>query len=137
MSERTLSPSGEPVESSEQLAARHPALARPTAHLHALDEHGGELLRPLRVRGRLLREAQELPGGQPGVDAGGDGGEQGLCVLAPGGRSRHAQWGGAAGWVCCGGPPPLWLLLFQLVAHLSLAPLGQPFGVSIISVPPS
>lgn len=117
MGERTLSPSGEPVGSSEQRAARRPALAylaHPTAHLYALDEHGGELLRPLRVRSRLLREAQELPGGQPGVDAGGDGVEQGLCLLAPGGRSRHAQGGGAAGQVCreglspCGCCSPSW-----------------------------
>lgn len=36
-----------------------------------------------------------------------------------------------------GACPPVRLLLSQLVTHLSPAPLGQPFGVPIISIPPS
>lgn len=114
------------MKSQPEWGARlsHPYPARracPTAHLHALDEHGGELLWPLRVRSRLLREAQELPGDQPGVDAGGDGAAPGLCLLASGGCGPPALW------VCSGDLPLLWLLPSRLAGCPSPRPLPQPF----------
>ena len=115
----------------EQPCCPTPALTHLTpsppspAHLYVLDEHGGELLRPLRVRSRLLREAQELPRGQPGVDAERDGAEQWLCLLAPGGRSPRAQRVGAAGWVSF--RDLLRLPLSHWPACVSPAPVSQPF----------